>query len=186
MVAAQTSHSDPTTWPGTPQGGGDDRCPWTLLRSLPSLLGTLGSPEAGVMWKDRHFSNTSGQGVGGCFKHRHRDVQMLGGSAFLLLPGAAVFPQLSMNTASSPDLPAVCAELGCRTCIFQVLSGCHLKQGKMHWCLMWWVCLQPLQERLRGGLAVVNGSWGRREDGNTCPSRSPVGLTKPTFSERGT
>lgn len=36
------------------------------------------------------------------------------GSAFPLLPGAAAFPQLSANTASSPELPAVCAELGCR------------------------------------------------------------------------
>lgn len=36
-------------------------------------------------------------------------------SAIPLLPGAAVFPQLSMDTAFSPGHSAMCAELGHRS-----------------------------------------------------------------------
>lgn len=37
------------------------------------------------------------------------------GSALPLLPGAAVFPQLSTDTAFSPGVSTVCAELGQRS-----------------------------------------------------------------------
>ena len=54
------------------------------------------------MWKDRHFSNASGQGVGGCFKHRHRDVQILGGETEL-----GVFRELQVRLRTCGQEPGL-------------------------------------------------------------------------------
>lgn len=49
------------------------------------------------MWKDRHFSNASGQGVGGCFKH-----SILGGETEL-----GVFRELQVRLRTCGQEPGL-------------------------------------------------------------------------------